>query len=66
MIKVKSKVNVYEINGEETHGLELPTIEVHSHWNEHDKVVIVVDHKSHTVVAADLEAAIANATRTGR
>ena len=66
MIKVKSDVTVYEINGEETHGLELPTIEVKSDPIFGDRVVLVVRGVEFQVLASDLTNAIANATRTGR
>ena len=65
MIDVSSKLTIYEINGEETKGLNLPTITVSSHWNVRDWVVIEVEGKKFTVVANDLKDAVDNATNTG-
>lgn len=64
MIKVKNEVGIYEIEGEEAPPIEGPTIEVLSHWNRDDLVVLKVDEKSYTVLARDLNAAISNATHT--
>jgi hypothetical protein len=65
MLEVKSLVTIYEIDGEETHGLKLPTITVRNHWNEKGKIVLEVDSKQITVVALDLQDAIDNATNVG-
>jgi hypothetical protein len=64
-IKVESKVTIYEKDGEEPSGLELPTLSVVSHWTAHNWVVIEVDNRKYTVDVTDLGDAIANATRTG-
>jgi hypothetical protein len=42
-----------------------PTVRVSSHWNYSDRVVLEVGDQKVTVLAADLEAAIRNATNKG-
>lgn len=66
MIKVSNVIDIYEINGEEVCSIDGPTIEVRSHWNSRDFVVLVVDGKEYTVVARDLEAAIDNAQNANK
>ncbi len=60
-VKVESSINVCEQDGEETKGLILPQLVVKSHWNERDKVVLVIGGHEYTVVGSDLGAAITNA-----
>lgn len=64
-IDVRSKVKVYEVNGEDTPPLDKTTIEVESHWVYSDRVTLVVGRKRYTVIVHDLMDAITNATRTG-
>lgn len=67
MLKVESKVPIYEINGQETEDSDGQVIVVTSHWNRQSMVVIEVNGgRKATVLAADLEAAITNATRVGK
>ena len=66
MIDVVNKVKVYEIDGEDTEMVETPTIEVRSHWNDPDRVVLAIGRKKWTILAKDLEAAVSNATHTVR
>lgn len=65
MIKVKNEIKVCEINNKE---VDWPknSIQVLSHWNDDNKVVLVIDDKCYTVSANDLEAAIKNATNINR
>lgn len=63
-IKVQSVMNIYEIDGKDTSGLELPKLTVASHWNRNNFVVLEVGGKRYTVEASDLRAAIQNATNT--
>jgi len=57
-IKITNQVESYDNPAK-------PSIRVHSHWCERDKVVLEVEGKSVTVIADDLIAAIKNATNTG-
>jgi hypothetical protein len=43
-----------------------PSIRVHSHWNQRDRVVIEIVDFRVTVLAADIMAAVDNATNTNR
>lgn len=65
MIKVESELKVYEIEGLDV-TIDGRTLKVLSHWNSHDRVVLEIEGKKHTVVARDLLAAISNATNTAR
>ncbi len=42
------------------------SIIVKNHWNDHDKIVVLVEGCAVTVLAKDLIAAVANATNTGK
>ncbi|HVY79846.1 MAG TPA: hypothetical protein VG994_02600 [Steroidobacteraceae bacterium] len=64
MIKIACEVTVYEIDGKETSMIPPVTITVRSHWNRDSLVVLEVDNRKMAVSAADLHAAITNATRT--
>lgn len=61
MIKVSNEIKTYE-GGQ----LDKPVIQLNSHWNDNKMVVIVIDGKQYTVCAADLKAAVDNATNTAR
>jgi hypothetical protein len=65
MIKVTCEVKVYEKNGVSC-GMENHTILVLSHLIQNDKVEIVFENEEFVVVAADMIAAIENATNTKR
>jgi hypothetical protein len=66
MIKVSNELTVYEEDGKDTAMIDGPKIRVLSHWNDPDRVVLVIGEKKLTVIARDLEAAITNATNTRR
>jgi hypothetical protein len=58
-IKVTNEVQTYDEPAK-------PSIRVHSHWNQQDRVVIEVMDFRVTVLAADIRAAVDNATNTNR
>jgi hypothetical protein len=65
-IKVQSLVTIYEVDGEECVGLDMPTLTVRSHWNHSAYVEIEgLDGKRLTVAASELMAAIQNAKNRG-
>lgn len=66
MIKTESKVTGYEVDGVECKGLDMPALSVSSHGIRNDRVVLEFGGKRITVVARDLNAAVSNATNTGR
>lgn len=66
MIKVMSRVKIYEIDGSENNE-ESKEIKIHSHWNRNEMVDIELPgFKKLTVSANDLEAAIKNARNSSR
>lgn len=69
MIKVESEIPVYEIEGKDVSiNPPRPVMKISSHWNRHQMVVIRSPQdpeKSITVLAADLVAAVTNATNRG-
>ena len=56
-------IEVYETNGTEEKGLrsDRPKVKVSEHWNRKEFVVIEIDGKKVTVLAAELQRAIDNA-----
>lgn len=66
MIKVKNEVKVYEHNGEDIALLEDIFVGIESHWNNKDKVVVVINGERYAVVAEDLLCAVTNATNSNR
>lgn len=64
MIKVESKVPIYEINGVETKELNTKYIPVSSHWNYRDRIVLEIAGISYTIIASDLHKAIDNAVNS--
>ncbi len=64
-VKVVSKIIVYEVDGDDGRTLkERPEFRVSSHWHINRMVVLEgPDGSKITVLAKDLEIAIANATR---
>jgi hypothetical protein len=58
-IKVTNEVQTYDEPAK-------PSIRVHSHWNQRDRVVIEIVDFRVTVLAADIMAAVDNATNTNR
>jgi len=53
-VELKAKVTVYEIDGDDSLGMDRPPVVIRSHWNRGEMVVIEVNGKSVTVVAAQL------------
>lgn len=58
-IEVTNKIKVYEVNGKEAFGTG---IQLNSHWNLSNRVVIIIRGMEYTVIAEDLSNAIENAT----
>lgn len=61
MIEVVSKIQIYEIDGEETNIRKQESLTIQSHWNYHDLIVIRYGDKSLTVNKEDLMKAVVNA-----
>lgn len=62
-IEVTARVQVYEVNGEEVKSIVASYVNIKSHWNRNDMVVLEFKNGvTLTVVASDLEKAIQNAT----
>ncbi len=59
-MKVTCTIPVYEIDGTDV-DFGANKIEVESHWNIRERVVLVVGGKRYTVIGRDLEKAIRNA-----
>lgn len=66
MIKVKQEVQIYEEDDKDVALGERKYIEVESHWNYNERVILVVEGKRITVLEDDLRAAITNATNINR
>jgi len=66
MIKVKQTVEIYEENGEEIPLGISKHMTVESHWNRDEWVILVIGRRRITVLVADLQAALVNATNTNR
>ena len=66
MIEVTSKVSIYEVKDETVPIGKNVEMDVSSHWNHDEWVVLKFQGKEITVNAADLKAAINNATNTER
>jgi ribosomal protein L25 (general stress protein Ctc) len=64
MIDVENEVKIYKINGDynETDA----SLKVRNHWSDNDFITLEVDDKTITILAADLKAAIQNATNVNR
>jgi len=58
-IKVTNEVPTYDEPAK-------PSIRVHSHWCHSDRVVIEIGEFKVTIIAADIKAAVDNATNTSR
>lgn len=58
-MEVKTKIKIYEINGDEISGKFI--LEVISHWNMTDRIVLKIAGDGYTVIAEDLIMAIKNA-----
>lgn len=68
-MKVTNELRVYEVNGQEPKWEypPRPALVIESHWSNRDMVVLTVSEgNSFTLVAADLEMAIRNATNCRR
>lgn len=58
-MKIVSEIKLYEIDGvDQPAGMSAQSITVESHWNERDKVILVVGDNHVTVLARDLDGAI--------
>jgi len=66
MIKVSQTIRIYEENDKEVPIKIDKYMGVESHWNRDERVILVIDGERITVIAADLEAAISNATNINR
>lgn len=64
MLKIETRLDPVEINGEEVKALpnETDQVIVSAHWNVNKFVVIDFHGRTVTVVASELERAIQNAT----
>ena len=58
-VKITASVKIYEIDGEDTPPVDAPVVEVCTHWN-HDELVVIStpEGKRYTVVADDFGLAI--------
>jgi len=66
-MEVENKLKVYEVDDVEVKlGEKNPEIIIKNHWNRNNFVVIEINEKRYTVSAAELDAAIENATNTRR
>lgn len=59
---VTNTLEIYEIDGEEKHGLDGPLLILKSHWNRDGLVVLQIDGHEYTIDAKRLGKAISNAT----
>ena len=66
MIRVLCEVPVIEIDNRKVSIIDNNSINVESHWNLDQCVVLVVGGKRYTVKAAELRVAIENATNVER
>lgn len=64
-LKVVTTLEAYEVDGEEVIH-DRPEIQVQSHWNISDFIVLVVAGKEYTLDGNNLKEAIANARNSGR
>jgi len=63
-IKTTTEMDVYELDGTATRGLDRPKLLVHSHWNDRCLVVVQTpDGKRFTVSASELNRAVLNGMR---
>lgn len=66
MMSVINKIKVYEIDGDDKDVEYGTNIEIKSHWNYKDFIVLNIFGKEITVVAEDLERAIQNSINVPR
>lgn len=67
MIKVRSEMDIFEVDGKKPEDYPPPKLVIESHWNCPNRVVVVLpDGKRFTVIVSDLDAAIRNATNSNR
>jgi len=66
MIEVKQKVEIYEENGESIPIGVTKNINVESHWNHDEWIILVVGKRRITVKGQDLITAIHNAMNINR
>lgn len=64
-VNVACDVKIYEIDGEEVElGAEQSPLQVKSHWNDSERVVLTIGKKTVTVAGHDLFIAVQNCMRT--
>lgn len=64
-MEVINKIKVYEIDGDDKIKYDT-SIEIKSHWNYKDFIVLNIFGQEITVIAKDLEKAIENAVNVSR
>lgn len=66
-VNIKQTIEVYEVDGKEvTPVMPSEKLGVESHWNDRDRVVLVLPSGRHlTVIGDDLTIAITNAMNSG-
>lgn len=60
-IKTTNEVQVYEVDGTETTGLDRPILYVKNHWNQSSMVVLKYEDVQLTIPHSALEKAMQNA-----
>lgn len=66
MKTTETKIDIYEINGEESGLSNEAQLTVKNHWNRKNFVILNMNDKEITVVADDLKRAIENAQNVHR
>lgn len=66
MLKVRSEMDIYEVDGKDVTEYPPPKLVVESHWNCPDRVVLCIHDERYTVIVRDIEAAIRNAANSNR
>ena len=64
-VDVKQKIEIYEVNDKKTPAGSSLKLEINSHWNRSQLVVLKFNNQSIAVSARNLRDAIANATNIG-
>ncbi len=61
-MKVSNEIGIYEKDDKDILGGDGPIIKIESHWNDNHRINIIIGKTTYTVIAAQLRAAINNAT----
>lgn len=61
MKSTETKIDVYEVDGSDTKGIDRPQIKIKNHWNRRNLIVLEIEGKEYTVVASELNKGIENA-----